>query len=133
MTPIPVAVGVLVKDGCVLMGERSASKVYPLHWEFPGGKLEPGEQPIDALKRELHEELSIDVREAQEWFTEVATYSNGTTYEITYFLVRSWQGEIENSEFNTIDWISNEMLPTLLHLSGNKRVLERLQREGIPR
>ena len=132
MTPIRVAVGLLLKDGCVLMGERRASKIYPLHWEFPGGKLESDESAFEALRRELREELSIDILNAEEWYNEVATYSNGITYDILYFLVRDWNGEIENSEFNQIAWIAREMLPTLLHLSGNERILARLQREGIP-
>jgi 8-oxo-dGTP diphosphatase len=132
MTPIKVAVALLLKDGCVLMGERKPHKVYPLHWEFPGGKLEDGESHFDALKRELSEELGIDIAEAEEWMSEVATYSNGMTYDIRYFLVRSWQAEIDNREFNQILWVSNETLPTLLHLSGNKNILERLYTDGIP-
>jgi 8-oxo-dGTP diphosphatase len=132
MTPIKVAVALLLKDGCVLMGERKPHKVYPLHWEFPGGKLEDGESHIDALQRELSEELGIDIAEAEEWMSEVATYSNGMTYDIRYFLVRSWQAEIDNREFNQILWVSNETLPTLFHLSGNKNILERLYTDGIP-
>jgi 8-oxo-dGTP diphosphatase len=132
MTPIKVAVALLLKDGCVLMGERKPHKVYPLHWEFPGGKLEDGESHFDALQRELSEELGIDIAEAEEWMSEVATYSNGMTYDIRYFLVRSWQAEIDNREFNQILWVSNKTLPTLLHLSGNKNILERLYTDGIP-
>jgi 8-oxo-dGTP diphosphatase len=130
--PVRVAVGLLVRNGCVLMGERRPEKVYPLHWEFPGGKLEANESALDAVRRELLEELGIEVDTAQTWFAEVATYSNGMTYDISYFLVRSWRGEIVNKEFHRVDWISEATLPTLLHLSGNQRVLERLLREGIP-
>ena len=132
MTPIKVAVALLLKDGCVLMGERKPHKIYPLHWEFPGGKLEEGESHFEALRRELHEELTIEIADAEEWMSEVATYSNGMTYDIRYFLVRAWQHEIDNREFNQIRWVSNETLPTLLHLSGNKNILERLQQHGIP-
>lgn len=132
MNPIRVAVGLLLKEGCVLMGERRPEKVYPLHWEFPGGKLEPNEMPMEALRRELFEELGIVIGDAEEWFNEVATYSNGMTYDISYFLVRSWNGEIINREFSNIAWISKELLPNLLHLSGNERILTRLMREGLP-
>lgn len=131
-TAIRVAVALLVKDGCVLMGERKPEKIYPLHWEFPGGKLEKGESALDAVGRELREELSIEIQNAEEWFSEIATYSNGITYDISFFLVRSWRGEIVNNEYHRIDWISEAVLPTLLHLTGNQRILERLQREGIP-
>lgn len=131
--PVLVAVGLLVKNGCVLMGERKPDKIYPLHWEFPGGKLEKGESTVDAVQRELREELGIEIKDSEEWFSEIATYSNGITYDISFFLVRSWQGEIMNHEFNRLEWISEATLPTLLHLSGNQRILERLMREGIPR
>ncbi|MDP4199731.1 MAG: NUDIX domain-containing protein [Bacteroidota bacterium] len=132
MIPISVAVGLLLRDGCVLMGERRPDKIYGLHWEFPGGKLEVGETALDALRRELSEELAIHITDAQEWLRETATYSNGLTYDIHYYLVRGWTGTMENCEFNKIQWVSNEALPTLLHLSGNKNILDRLTHEGIP-
>jgi 8-oxo-dGTP diphosphatase len=131
--PIGVAVALILKDGCVLMGERSPEKIYPLHWEFPGGKIEHGETEIEALRRELHEELGIEMDAAEWWDSELASYSNGMTYAISYFLVRAWNGEINNREFVRVEWISGEMLPTLLHLSGNESVLNRLMQEGIPR
>ena len=60
-----VAVGILVRNQTVLAGQRRRSVQYPLKWEFPGGKLEPGETPEQALIRELHEELSIEARPGQ--------------------------------------------------------------------
>ncbi|HWF44363.1 MAG TPA: NUDIX domain-containing protein [Candidatus Kapabacteria bacterium] len=130
--PITVAVALIVRDGRVLMGERRPDKVYPLHWEFPGGKLEANETSYEALRRELHEELAIQIGHAEEWYAEIATYSNGMTYDLRYFLVRDWDGEIQNLEFNRLLWVSYEMLPTLTHLSGNQNILERIEREGIP-
>jgi 8-oxo-dGTP diphosphatase len=129
---VRAAVALLVQDGSVLMGERRPDKIYPLHWEFPGGKMEAGETAVDALLRELHEELGIEIADAELWDSEIASYSNGMTYGISYFIVRSWKSEISNMEFNRVEWISNEVLPTLLHLSGNKAILERLILEGIP-
>jgi 8-oxo-dGTP diphosphatase len=131
-TPVHVAVALMLLEGCVLMGERKPGKIYPLHWEFPGGKIEVGETARDALRRELLEELGIEVTDAEMYFSETATYSNGVTYAISYFLVREWDREIVNLEFNRVEWISEALLPTLLHLSGNKAILDRLMREGIP-
>jgi 8-oxo-dGTP pyrophosphatase MutT (NUDIX family) len=60
--PVDVAVGVLIDaDGRFLLTSRPEGKVYAGHWEFPGGKLEPGETVEQALRRELHEELGITI------------------------------------------------------------------------
>ena len=114
------------------MCQRPDTKIYPLHWEFPGGKVEPGETKPQALVRELHEELGIDAVAGEEYFNEIASYSNGLTYDITYFLVYEFEPEPVNKEFNAIGWIDEETLPTLLHLSGNDRILKQFYEHGIP-
>lgn len=130
--PIEVVVALIVKDGSVLMGERRPEKIYPLHWEFPGGKVEPNETPLEALKREIREELTIEIESAKIWDTEVATYTNGITYSISYFIVREWKFEIEDREFNRVAWISRDEMPTLVHLTGNAKVIGRLLEEWLP-
>lgn len=130
---IPVVVGLLLRNRQVLMCERPHSKIYPLHWEFPGGKVEMGETLEQALIRELREELEVQALSITEYFHERATYSNGMTYDITYYLIREFTGEPRNMEFNRIAWIDDERLPTLTHLSGNEKILERLYAEGIPK
>jgi mutator protein MutT len=129
---IDVVVALIIRDRRVLMGERRRTKVYPLHWEFPGGKLEPGETHTEALRRELHEELGIDAKVGEHFFSELATYGNGMTYDIRYHLVRSFNGEIDNTEFERVGWFSQEELPSLVHLSGNDRILRKIAEEGIP-
>ena len=132
MMPIDVVVALLLRNGTVLMGERVETKLYPLHWEFPGGKVEPSETGQQALVRELQEELGITIGNSEGWFHEIATYSNGLTYSITYYLVREFTGEIENLEFNRIAFFDVGSLPNLIHLSGNDRILAKLIAEGIP-
>jgi len=117
----------------VLMCQRPETKIYPLHWEFPGGKVEPGESKPEALMRELNEELGIDATIGEEYFNEIASYSNGMTYDITYFLVRTFAPEPVNKEFAAIGWIDDATLPTLTHLSGNERILRQFYEHGIPR
>lgn len=129
---IPVVVGLILRDGAVLMCQRPTTKFCPLHWEFPGGKVEHGETKPEALARELREELGIESTIGEEFFNEVATYSNGLTYDITYFLVREFDREPENKEFNAIGWIDSSLLPTLTHLSGNDRILRQFYEQGIP-
>ena len=94
MIPIPVATALIIKDGKVLMCQRREDKLYPLFWEFPGGKLEPGETPLQALQRELMEELMITVADAEQWFEDTMTYSNGLTYQVTFFLVREFKAHL---------------------------------------
>ncbi len=88
-----VAVGVLVRDdGCVLLADRPVGKPYAGYWEFPGGKIEPGERVADALRRELHEELGIDIGGSVPWVTFEFDYSHA--YVRLYFLrIDRWRGE----------------------------------------
>ena len=116
-----------------MMCQRPSTKIYPLHWEFPGGKVESGESLEEALARELREELNIEIEEAEQWFFETASYDNGLTYDITYFLVWRFSPEPQNLEFNAIDWFTLDALKTLEHLTGNERILKKLYREGLPR
>src|SRR5450755_1765211 len=72
---VRVAAAVLLRaDGTVLLAQRPAGKPYAGYWEFPGGKFEPGETPLDALTRELREELGIVVRRAAPWFIQEFVY-----------------------------------------------------------
>ncbi len=132
MTPIPVATALIIKDRKVLMCQRRENKLYPLYWEFPGGKLEQGETPFQALQRELSEELVITVSEAEEWFEDTMTYSNALTYHVTFFLVRDFEGVLVNTEFNSVNWFRAEDLDFIQQLPGNLNILEKIAAEGLP-
>ena len=132
MTPVEVVTGLLVRDGRVLMCQRSPQKIYPLHWEFPGGKVESNESLLDALTREIREELHLTCKGARIYFEDTMTYSNGMTYHVTFFVSTEFSGDIVNTEFNDVGWFSSEELRHLLHLSGNRQIIEKLISEGIP-
>jgi len=84
---VEVAVAVLQKqDGSFLMAQRPPGKAYANYWEFPGGKVEPGETPHHALIRELHEELGIEVKTAYPWLTRIFTYPHATV-RLNFFRV----------------------------------------------
>ncbi|MCD6043958.1 MAG: thiamine monophosphate synthase [Burkholderiales bacterium] len=101
---IEVAAGVLLRaDGSFLLAQRPAGKVYAGYWEFPGGKIEPGEPPAQALARELHEELGIDIGEAYPWLTRVFTYPHGTV-RLRFYRVISWHDEPHPREDQAIAW-----------------------------
>jgi 8-oxo-dGTP diphosphatase len=101
---IDVAAAILIRpDGTVLLAQRPAGKVYPGHWEFPGGKLEAGEAPAEALARELHEELGVDIEDPAPWLTRVYTYPHGTV-RLHFFRVRRWSGEPHGREGQAFAW-----------------------------
>ena len=101
---IDVAAAVLQRaDGAFLLAQRPAGKVYAGYWEFPGGKIEPGEAADQALARELHEELGIDIGEAYPWITRIYTYPHGTV-RLNFFRVHEWHGEPHPREDQAIAW-----------------------------
>lgn len=102
---IDVAVGVLLRpDGTVLLGNRPADKPWPGWWELPGGKLEPGETVMQALKRELKEEIDIEVTEAFPWVTYVHKYPT-TTVRLAFCRVTGWTGEATGLENQQLQWV----------------------------
>ncbi len=102
---IDVAVGVLLRpDGTVLLGNRPADKPWPGWWELPGGKLEPGESVLQALTRELQEEIGITVTEATPWVTYVHKYPT-TTVRLAFCRVTGWTGEPQSLEGQLLRWV----------------------------
>jgi 8-oxo-dGTP diphosphatase len=107
-TPVDVAVGVLIDaEGRFLMTSRPTGKVYADHWEFPGGKLESGETVAQALRRELNEELGIDIGQAHPWQVEMMDYPHALV-RLHFCKVYEWAGEFEMREGQAMAW---EQLP----------------------
>ena len=103
---VDVAVGVLIdSDGRFLLTSRPSGKVYAGYWEFPGGKLEAGETVAEALQRELHEELGIQIGAVQPWKTELMDYPHALV-RLHFCKVFDWQGEFEMREGQTMAWQS---------------------------
>lgn len=90
-------------DGAILFAQRPSGKVYAGWWEFPGGKIERDETAAQALRRELHEELGIDVRQAYPWLTRVYTYPHATV-RLRFFRVTQWGGEPQPREQQALAW-----------------------------
>ena len=132
-----VAVGIIVKNGLVLACQRKANARYPLKWEFPGGKLEPGESPVEALVRELDEELSIRAEVDREFHRQEWVYTEGAadpqrdgSFRVFYFLVREFTGEPVNNAFEEIRWVRPPALATMDILEGNREAVDRLIRNA---
>jgi 8-oxo-dGTP diphosphatase len=105
MTPVTeVAAAVIQRpDGSFLLAQRPAGKPYPGYWEFPGGKVEPGESAIDALKREIREELDVEIVSATPWVTRVHAYTHATV-RLHFFRVTEWRGEFHGMEDQAHTW-----------------------------
>ena len=115
--PVDVAAAVIERaDGSFLLAQRPAGKVYAGWWEFPGGKVEAGEAPAEALARELHEELGIEARTAYPWITRVHVYEHATVM-LHFFRVVEWSGEPQPREGQAFVWqrlgepMASPMLP----------------------
>jgi len=107
-----VAAALIVQhDGRLLICQRTKHQPMPLKWEFPGGKIEQGEQPTDALRRELDEELGIQARIGDELVRLKHTYRNGGAVELRFFLVQEFSGELENRIFKDVRWVAPADLP----------------------
>ena len=103
-----VAVGVLVRpDSAFLLTSRPVGKVYAGYWEFPGGKLEAGESVEQALRRELHEELGIDIGAVTPWRVELVDYPHALV-RLHFCKVYEWTGELQMRESQSFSW---EQLP----------------------
>ena len=99
-----VVAALIVRDGNILVCQRTRHQSMPLKWEFPGGKIEEGEQPRDALRRELEEELGIQATVGEEVARIRHDYRGGGTVELRFFVVEEFLGEIENRIFRDVRW-----------------------------
>lgn len=101
---VDVAAAVLTRpDGTFLLGQRAADTFYPGYWEFPGGKVEPGETPRDALLRELREELGIEVVRACPWITREHAYEHAHV-RLHFFRVAEWRGDLRDHVHAALAW-----------------------------
>jgi 8-oxo-dGTP diphosphatase len=107
-----VVAALIVKDGKILVCQRTRHQTMPLKWEFPGGKIEEGEQPRDALRRELDEELGIEAIVGEEVARIRHQYKSGSSVELRFFVVREYKGELENKIFRDMQWSERTDLPS---------------------
>ncbi|MEO8165844.1 MAG: Nudix family hydrolase [Betaproteobacteria bacterium] len=123
---VDVAAAVIEQaDGRFLLTQRPVGKVYEGYWEFPGGKVEPGESVAEALDRELREELGIDVQLAYPWITRVYTYRHATV-KLHFYRVVSWRGDPHPRENQSLAWQCNRDLTVSPILPANAPILKAL-------
>lgn len=123
---VHVAAAVIVRpDGQVLLAQRPRGKAYEGYWEFPGGKLEPGESARHALDRELAEELGLRVRRASPWLTQRFVYPHAHV-ELHFFRVFEWDGEAVGHDGQAFAWQTPGAFTVAPLLPANTLVLRAL-------
>ena len=126
-----VVAGLIIRDGRVLISQRRADQSLPLQWEFPGGKVEPGEAPVAALARELHEELGTTVSVGQIWDVLFHAYPDFDLVMLVY-ACRVEAGEPSAVDVAAIAWCLPHELRAWDILPADRPLVDRLEREGLP-
>ena len=120
---LTVVAAVIERDGLVLIGQRLRGESYPLKWEFPGGKVEPGEEPRAALARELREELAIEASIGDEITRYRYQYPERPPILLIFYRVRQFTGEPANRAFEQIRWAGRAALRDFDFLDGDLEFL----------
>ena len=129
---IKVAAGIIIADGGsfdskrVLLAQRKQSARYALKWEFPGGKLENNEPLEECLRRELREELGITAEIGSLFHHQHYVYPDSGSFDVFYYLVRRFSGEIVNHVFARWQWVPVGDLASFDILEGNRDVVLKL-------
>jgi len=125
---VEVTAGVIARDGRVLICQRRLDGHHPGKWEFPGGKVEPGESVDACMRRELEEELGIDATVGPVMWTTRYRYPGRDPIVITFFRIPRYAGSIVNRVFAAVDWISIAELASVDFLEGDREFVDRLVR-----
>lgn len=121
-----VVAALIMQKGKILVCQRTRHQTMPLKWEFPGGKIETGEQPRDALRRELEEELGIDAKIGEEVARIQHKYRNGGAVELRFYVVHEFTGELENRIFRDVQWSDRKKLPSFDFLEADLQLVNDL-------
>ena len=124
MDMLHVVAAIIERNGTVLVGQRTARQSHPLKWEFPGGKVEPGETPEQALARELEEELGIRAAVCDQITRYQYTYPGKHPIELIFLRVRHFEGEPVNLIFHALRWHPKTALSELDFVEGDRPFLD---------
>jgi 8-oxo-dGTP diphosphatase len=117
---VQVVAAILERDRRILIGQRTPEQSHPLKWEFPGGKVEAGESPEQAVIRELEEELAIHAEHPREITRYQFSYPGKRPIELIFFEIGSYQGEISNLIFHDLQWQPRDRLAEVDFLEGDR-------------
>ena len=130
-----VSAALILRGDQVLICQRAAGHPMEFKWEFPGGKIEPGESAEQALVRELEEELGIQALVGPPITRVVHNYRNGGAVDLQFFAVYQFEGELVNRIFNDFRWVPLKTLTTYDFLAADRGLIHDLAegRLDIPR
>jgi len=135
-----VVAALIVRNNKILICQRTRHQTMPLKWEFPGGKIEPGEKPEQALHRELEEELGIRATIGRKVTTVRHDYGSPVasdshpgraaetpaSVELHFYLVQEFTGEIENRIFRDVRWVGKTEMPNYDFLEADVGLVQDL-------
>ena len=121
-----VVAALILREQQVLICQRRPGQPMEMQWEFPGGKIEPGETPEQALRRELQEELGIDATIGNSIANVVHNYRNGGAVHLQFFTVHQFEGVLQNKIFNDVRWSPLKDLPSYDFLAADKKFVRDL-------
>jgi 8-oxo-dGTP diphosphatase len=123
---IEVVAGLIFDQGRVLVCQRKLESSFALKWEFPGGKMEPGEAAESALRRELKEELGIEAGPLREIFRNEHCYTEIVKVNLRFFRVVDYAGEVKNLMFQQIKWVPINQLMQIDFLEADLPLIRKL-------
>jgi 8-oxo-dGTP diphosphatase len=123
---ITVVAAVIERGGQILIGQRKRGSKHALKWEFPGGKVEPCETPVEALARELREELAIQAVIGEEVARYDVRYPGGPLTHLLFYRVTEFMGEPQNLDFEQIAWERRGRLADYDFLEGDLAFVRQL-------
>ncbi len=122
---LQVVAAVIERDERILICQRRPGQSHALQWEFPGGKIEPGETPAQALARELEEELGVRGARGEQLANYEYAYPGRPPFELLFFRVTAFEGEARNLIFQEIRWAPRASLLEFDFVEGDRRFLQK--------
>ncbi len=117
------------KNNKILISSRPPLKIFSGFYEFPGGKVEKNEFLLEALKREINEELNLEIDLSKIFFlTSYSISINKKKILLTFFLCTKWSGQISNLENQEIKWVKIDKLSKIKMLKSNEKVIDFLDK-----
>ena len=124
--------GLIIKNKKILICQRSPNNEHPLKWEFPGGKVKKQEEPQQALKREINEELKITIEYPIYLCDYMFEYQDlGKKVKLFFFLINEYLGEISNTVHNQLKWIEIKQLSDYDFLEGDHEIIKKILKNDL--